>query len=110
MQSALYIAAILTTFNGRFVEYDAAVKAWETGTPMVVILSAEWCGPCKQLQSDFVKFNGNHVAVKLDIEKDAIANRFPRVESLPTTYVFRLGKPTVKVVGNEIATLRKALE
>jgi len=109
MQSALYIAAILAAFNGRFVEYDAAVKAWEAGTPMVVILSAEWCGPCKQLKAEAAKLTGVSVVV-LDVDRDKIAERFPRVQSLPTVYVFKRFHRTQTIVGNDFPKLRKALE
>ncbi len=58
---------------------------------------AEWCGPCKQLTpllETVVKSYGGKVRlVKLNVdEHPAIAGQL-RIQSLPTVYAFRNGKP-----------------
>lgn len=108
LKAALLIAA-LTGDLGRWSDYADAVKQWERGRPMIVVLSAEWCGPCRTLKAEIERIPGRHVAVKLDIERDEMAKRFPRVESLPTTYVFRRGRATERIIGANIERVKELL-
>jgi len=44
--------------EGKFYKKDyaaAAKNSRETGRKLVVLISASWCGPCKQLKSDITK-------------------------------------------------------
>jgi putative thioredoxin len=58
---------------------------------------AEWCGPCKQLTPIIEKvvrsYNGKVRLVKMNIDQHpAIAGQL-RVQSIPTVYAFRDGRP-----------------
>lgn len=73
--------------------------------PVLVVFTAEWCGPCQAMKPDLDKLAQEHrwsatVGV-IDIDDDpALARRF-KVNAIPRLMVFRGGKATEDALGGK---------
>ncbi|MDX2308605.1 MAG: thioredoxin [Hyphomicrobium sp.] len=76
---------------------------------------AAWCGPCKQLAPILEKivksYNGKVKLVKLDTDAHPAIAAQLRIQSLPTVYAFRDGRPLDGFVGAQTeSTIRQFID
>lgn len=93
---------------------EAATLARANGKPLLLYFTAEWCGPCHQLDAEvFAKsevaaaINENFVAVKIVDRQREEGQNTPDIASLQQRYNVR-GFPTLQFVdpmGNELARM-----
>lgn len=81
---------------------------------VVVKFSAEWCAPCKRMQSLLIKMEKEFPEIKffdVDVDKlDGLAKKY-RIMSLPTLLLFSGDKQVDKIVGVVLTDqLRKSLK
>ncbi len=91
--------------------YADAIKANATDGKLLIIKgTAEWCGPCKQMDKttwvdatvvQFVKDNG--VAIAVDVDELPDVAKTLGIEAMPTMIVFKDGKELDRVVGMQTA-------
>lgn len=83
------------------VDWDAEVLG--SGTPVLVDLWAEWCGPCRVVGPIVDEIAGDRAGnlnvFKLNVDDDPeVAMRYG-VNSIPTLLVFKDGEEVGRVVG-----------
>ncbi len=84
---------------------DALAK--NTGDNLLIVkFTAEWCGPCKQMDRttwrdqrvfDWVRQHGT--AIQVDVDKRPTDAKDNNISAMPTTIVFKDGKPIQRRVG-----------
>ena len=91
--------------------YAAAVDATKAGDRMLVIkATAEWCGPCKQMDKTTWRdagvvewFKANGLAIQVDVDKEPKIAKELSIEAMPTMVVFKEGKEFDRIVGYRTA-------
>lgn len=76
--------------------------------PVLVELSAEWCGPCKTIAPEVRaladELRDKAKVVTIDVDRSPMVARELGVQSVPTFVVFHQGRP----VGGRVGALRRA--
>jgi thioredoxin 1 len=78
-------------------------KVLESGKPVVVVYTAEWCGPCRRNAVVFDEIAAEHAGkitvVKLNIDENQAVPAVYGVEQIPTTDVFSNGQMVKRITG-----------
>ena len=85
--------------------YDNEIM--KSDLPVVLDLSASWCGPCRMLapiiESLADKYPGKVKVAKLDVDESPVIAQKLGVMGVPTTVIFQNGNELDRIVG--LATL-----
>ncbi len=89
----------------------------KSSVPVLVDLSADWCGPCKMLAPVLDQladeYAGRVKVAKVDIDGNHESAAQYSIQSVPTMIIFQNGAPVKKLVGltpkNKIAEALDAL-
>ena len=92
--------------------FQAAVAERSLETPVLVDLWATWCEPCKALGPVLEKvaadYNGGFILAKVDVDKSPEIAQALGVQSVPTVFLLKGGKPADAFAG--VVTEKQLLE
>lgn len=92
-------------------EFDTAIADKET--LMVLDCFATWCGPCKVIAPQVVKFSEKYPNArfyKVDVDEVPDVAQELGVRAMPTFFLFKNGEKVGEVVGANPVALEKAIE
>ena len=92
--------------------FQAAVAERSVETPVLVDLWATWCEPCKTLGPVLEKvaadYNGGFILAKVDVDKSPEIAQALGVQSVPTVFLLKGGKPADAFAG--VVTEKQLIE
>lgn len=89
--------------DGTTASFGQDVIEASKDVPIIVDFWAAWCGPCKQLTPILERvvraYAGKVRLVKIDVDSNQAVAAQLRIQSMPTVYAFRDGRPMDGFVG-----------
>jgi thioredoxin 1 len=86
-----------------FTDANFQAEVLESGTPVLVDFTAEWCGPCHMLAPIVQKlndeWNGTVKVGKLDIDENVDTAMMFGIMGVPTLMLFKGGQPVERLTG-----------
>jgi len=92
-------------------DFDAAMT--EKDTLMVLDCFATWCGPCKVIAPQVVKFSDTYTNArfyKLDVDEVPEVAQELGIRAMPTFILFKNGEKVKEVVGANPKALEAAIQ
>lgn len=87
---AVTMLAVALTAAPSSPSYGAAYQAYRNGSPMLVVVTASWCGPCQVLKGRLDRLGIKYVAVDVD-RQPALASRIRRGRAVPEVVAYSWG-------------------
>lgn len=85
---------------------DALAKAKSENKLLIIKFTAEWCGPCKQMdkttwrnQDVFDWARANAIVISVDVDKDTKTSEQHKIKAMPTMVAYRDGVEFDRTVG-----------
>ncbi|XP_031566186.1 thioredoxin-like [Actinia tenebrosa] len=93
-------------------DFDGFLKQQEHGRLIVIEFFADWCGPCRQIASQFKKIVEEFCDVtfaKVDVDENEDIAEDEKILAMPTFVLYKNGKMVETVVGANDNKLREAI-